>query len=210
VGSKPEADSETAIVITRKMLRRIGFAGLAIVVVAGVAVGAYFLGRNSAPSDKTASHRAKSSTSNTTTASAAATTTAPTTTTTAPPTTTTTAPNPALAVLSPATVPPVSAACTIAVTISADGNASPQLCPNGGVNVAAWNWYRNSYPSILALGPSASQTTVIATMCSASPPYPEIENAAKLAGAYCGWSFVSSSGLSLFPFATGSSNECTL
>jgi signal peptidase I len=137
------------------------------------------------------------------------TTTAPPDATTSPPPTTTTASNPALAVLAPATVPPVSAECTIAVTISADGNASPQLCANGGVNVAAWNWYRNSYGSILALGPDTSETSVIAAMCAASPPYPEIENAAKLAGSYYGWSFAGIAALSQFPFVpTASSNEC--
>ena len=42
-------------------------------------------------------------------------------------------------VLPPATVPPVSDECSVPLTKTADGNATPLLCPTGGVNVAAWN-----------------------------------------------------------------------
>jgi hypothetical protein len=94
--------------------------------------------------------------------------------------------------------------------MSADGNASPLLCPNGGVNVPAWNNYTGSYGAILALGPSATESTVISTMCSVSPPYPEIENAGILASHYYGWSFADSTAISDFPFyPSAADNECS-
>jgi hypothetical protein len=113
-------------------------------------------------------------------------------------------------ILAPASVPPVSAECNEAVQMSADGNASPLLCPNGGVNVPAWNNYTGSYGAILALGPSATESTVISTMCSVSPPYPEIENAGILASHYYGWSFADSTAISDFPFyPSAADNECS-
>ena len=44
-------------------------------------------------------------------------------------------------VLPPAMIAAVSAECTLALTHDADGNVRPLLCPNGGLNVAAWQWY---------------------------------------------------------------------
>lgn len=143
------------------------------------------------------------------------TTSSSTTSTTVPPPATTTAPVPlaGFTTLAPATVPPVSAECNVPVTVSADGNWSPQLCSDGGVNVAAWVNYERIGSPVLALGPDVSESYVVATMCQTRAQthdtYPEIENVAKLAGAYYGWAFASTKALTLFPFyPTFTSNEC--
>jgi hypothetical protein len=140
-------------------------------------------------------------------------TTTTTTTTTRPPSTTTAGPAPGFTVLPPATVAPVAAECDIPVATSGDGNASPLLCPNGGVNVPAWKFYERISAPILALGRNASESLVVKTMCTAhlqtQDTYPEIENAGKLVGTYYGWSFANTSAITLFPFyPTVSSNEC--
>ena len=127
-GSKP------VFVLTRNGLRRLALIAGAVVVGAGVAIGAYTLGRSRSPSKAatTSTTLAHHSTPSTTTSTTAAPTT---TATTSPPITsppTTTPP-----VLSPATVAPVSAECNEATQTSADGNVSPLLCPKGEVNVAA-------------------------------------------------------------------------
>lgn len=202
-------DSDPVVVISRRSLRRVLIALVALLVLAGVGLAAFAVGRSTAPDSTSSAAKEHAVHGGTTTTAPATTTSAVPSTTTSLPPSTTTAPNPALAILAPATVPPVSAECTVTVTESADGNASPQLCANGGVNVQAWNWYRDSYGSILALGRTTTEASVIAAMCAASPPYPEIDNAAKLAGAYYGWSFADSSSLSTFPFSTGSTNECS-
>jgi hypothetical protein len=159
-----------------------------LIVVAGVGIGAYALGRSNSPANvattTTSAHQQRTTTSTTTPLS--------------------------YPILAPASVPPVSAECNEAVQMSADGNASPLLCPNGGVNVSAWNNYTGSYGAILALGPSATESTVISTMCAVSPPYPEIESAGILAGHYYGWSFADSTAISDFPFyPSANDNECS-
>lgn len=214
----PHKPDQPIIVITRRSLRRAGLIVLAVLVVVGVGLGAFFAGRSSAPSSRTfrssvsALGIRKSSTQKKTTT----TTTAPhvvTTTTTLPPVPTTTVPptptttNPELAVLSPASVPPAVPECNEAIQTSADGNASPLLCPNGGPNVAAWNWYARSYGAILGLGPSSPEATTIATMCRASVPYSEVQEASRLAAAYYGWPYANDPSFSTWDI--NRSADCT-
>jgi hypothetical protein len=82
--------------VTRRTLRRTGYVALVVVVLAGVAVGAYFAGRSSAPAKvaatSTAHHTKQSTAVASTNTSATTTTVPPTATTAAPAPTTTTAP----------------------------------------------------------------------------------------------------------------------
>lgn len=179
-----DEDART-ITLRRSTVIRVG---IAVAVLAALGVGLAIglsVGSNSSPP-------AKFTASATTTAghpSTTATTTVPTTTTTAAPATTTTS-NPALHVLSPQTTPPVSDECSIPLTYSADGNAMPFLCPNGGVNVFAWNDYASNHLLVMGLGTGATPSEVLNAMCSQTNTTNPIESSAEeLAAAYNGWTF---------------------
>jgi hypothetical protein len=105
-----------------------------------------------------------------------------------------------LLVLPPATVRPVSAECTLPLTHDADGNVTPLLCPDGGVNVAAWEDLANgqvdskpvSWSKTMSLGRNATSAEVESAMCS---DYEDIYgtnpltfSSGTLAAAYYGWS----------------------
>lgn len=98
-------------------------------------------------------------------------------------------------ILSPATVPPSSSECTLPLTNDADGNVTPLLCPNGGVNTNAWRHYTSGpngvTPKLLTLGRGATSTQVFSAMCSdytsMYKTYPLTISAEKLAQAYYGW-----------------------
>lgn len=95
----PARDDEAVFTVTRRTLRRTGYVALAVVALTGVAVGAYFAGRSSAPAKlaaKPTAHQTKHSA-----AAAVASTSTSATTTTVPPTATTAAPAPTAT-----TVPP--------------------------------------------------------------------------------------------------------
>lgn len=106
-----------------------------------------------------------------------------------------------MTVLPPATVPPVSAECSLTLTHEADGNVTPLLCPAGGVNIAAWRYYRqgsvDAKPATtsrtMALGRAASASQVLHAMCTDySNVYgtnPLTLSAEQLAAAYYGWHF---------------------
>lgn len=124
------------------------------------------------------------------------------TTTTSQETPSTTTPVPSnRTVLAPATVPPVSNECKVQLVYDADGNVSPLLCPNGGVNVQAWDQYTGNCASgqsqmcskTLSLGPYASPTQVWQAMCSDYATLyrtnPLTISAEELAQAYYGWQF---------------------
>jgi len=103
-------------------------------------------------------------------------------------------------VLPPAMVAPVSAECTSALTHEADGNVKPRLCPNGGVNVLAWQWYANGYVNAgpvtwsktLALGTDVTASEVRQAMCAdfanVYGTNPLTISGGELATAYYGWS----------------------
>jgi hypothetical protein len=111
--------------------------------------------------------------------------------------------------LSPATVSPVSAYCSITLTTGADGTAGPTLCPNGGVNAAAWNFYASELGRYIALGPSASEQQVISTMCTYYSTLPITEDSAHLVAAYYGWPFASDPAFTHWPYYPSSNpSEC--
>lgn len=117
---------------------------------------------------------------------------------------TTTAPNLAPVVtraLPPASGPPVVAECTSALKETRDGNFSPLYCPNGGINVLAWQAYAKLNPSVMALGPSTTALQVTQAMCAdlASSVHATVaEEVAmeQLAARYYGWH------LTLAPFTS--------
>ncbi len=104
-------------------------------------------------------------------------------------------------VLPPASVPPASAECTLHLTHDADGNVQPLLCPDGGVNIAAWQVYASGsvddgpvvWSKTLGLGPNATVTQVWQAMCTDYAHMygtkPLTESAETLAAAYYGWHF---------------------
>lgn len=107
----------------------------------------------------------------------------------------------ARAVLTPATITPVSDECALPLTHYQDGNAGPLLCPGGGVNVLAWQDFAEgqvsggprSWSQTMALGPNASATQVWQAMCTDKPRVYGTNtltlSAQKLAAAYYGWDF---------------------
>lgn len=134
-----------------------------------------------------------------------------------------------LAVLTPATVPPVSAECTEQVTYDADGNVSPLTCANGGVNTVAWQNYAYGQTTtldgseLLRLGRYASPAQVYQAMCydyaDVYKTKPATESAEEIAQAYYGWKFAGGTPLQEFaqtgcpassePTASASSSEPT-
>jgi len=119
--------------------------------------------------------------------------TSPTSTTTSS-TTTTTTPNLNLAILAPATVPPLVNECRQKLAYSFDGNASPLTCTSGGLNVLAWRFYASVGTSVMSLGRGASLHQIYGAMCTDwsvdHATNPEEENAATLASEYYGWDVV--------------------
>jgi hypothetical protein len=120
---------------------------------------------------------------------------APTTTTTSTSTTTTTTtPNLNLAVLAPASVPPLVNECRQKLTYSADGNASPLTCTSGGLNVLAWRFYASVGTAVMSLGRGAALHRIYSSMCTDNSvdhaTGPEEQAAATLASEYYGWGVV--------------------
>jgi len=99
------------------------------------------------------------------------------------------------ATLAPAVVPPAQGVneCSLPLTRSADGNASPLFCGDGGINVPVWNFYASLHTQVMKLGYTATRTEVNTVLCTdrrtGSVTNPEEVNAALLAGRYYGWSF---------------------
>ncbi len=95
--------------------------------------------------------------------------------------------------LTPAPSLPVSAECSIPLTTSADGNVSPLLCPNGGVNVRAWQVYATNNLLVMEQPRDATEQQVYQAMCSdiasGHTTDPTEESAEELAAYYNGWSF---------------------
>jgi hypothetical protein len=120
------------------------------------------------------------------------------------PTAATVRPTPGLAILAPATMPPVSAECTEQVTYDADGNVSPLTCTNAGVNTIAWHAYAYGQSGttpdgseLLKLGQYASPTQVYQAMCydyaNVYKTKSVTESAEVIAAAYYGWQFAGGS-----------------
>jgi hypothetical protein len=107
----------------------------------------------------------------------------------------------ATAILAPATVLPVSAECSLPILKDADGNVTPLLCPDGGVNVRAWRVYARGHLSngpphwskVMSLGRGATANQVFDAMCTDQLQVydagPITYSAEQLAAAYYGWRF---------------------
>jgi hypothetical protein len=94
-------------------------------------------------------------------------------------------------VLLPAQVPPVVGDCSEQLEIGADGNASPVTCTNGDINVLAWNYFDGVDPTLLGLGPYATEQQVQDQLCTdmQTSTIPIEESVYALAQAYYGWQF---------------------
>ncbi len=108
-------------------------------------------------------------------------------------------PTPAPA-LPPAAVAPASGVseCSVALEIGADGNASPVFCPDGGINVLAWNYFAKGNNLVMALTPNADVQQVESAMCKdlQTSTIPIETSAGELAFRYYGWQFVGISDIS--------------
>jgi hypothetical protein len=91
-------------------------------------------------------------------------------------------------------VPPATGVteCSLTLQIGQDGNAGPVLCPDGGINVLAWNYFAKLSPLVLALSPAASVQQVETAMCTdlKTSTTPIETSAGQLAFRYYGWQFV--------------------
>ena len=94
-------------------------------------------------------------------------------------------------VLSPATTAPVGDECALTLTYDEDGNVTPLTCPDGGVNVWAWEHY-NRVATVMALGRDVSVSAITQAMCfdygHGLGTNPLTISASQLAAAYYGWS----------------------
>lgn len=102
-------------------------------------------------------------------------------------------PSPMATRLPPAPSLPVAAECSISLTTSGDGNVSPLLCPDGGINVRAWHVYATNNLLVMAQPRSASEYQVVQAFCSdladGHTTLTIEDSAEELATHYNGWSF---------------------
>jgi hypothetical protein len=93
--------------------------------------------------------------------------------------------------LAPASTPSKVGVCSETLTFGADGDASPELCANGAVNVLAWQYFdQPGYSAILGLGANATPEQAQAALCAApQDPLPWVLSTYELAYAYYGWTF---------------------
>ena len=95
-------------------------------------------------------------------------------------------------ILAPAKVLPVVGLCTAPLFEEADGNAEPQYCRDGSINVEAWRYYNRISPNILGAGPQATVDEIHAAFRADGrnhPTSPMEQQAYHLAAAYYGWTF---------------------
>ena len=96
--------------------------------------------------------------------------------------------------LAPASEPPVQSECSVTVDVAPNGDISPLFCPDGGINVLAWQAYAKRNPSVMSLGRGATSSDVLAAMCndlvsSVHASVNDEKNVEALAGRYNGWTF---------------------
>ena len=104
-------------------------------------------------------------------------------------------------VLSPASVMPAGPLCAAPLQVFQDGNAGPDFCRDGALNVNAWKWYADSlHPAVMAAGPKLSATAQAAALCAKNGDNmtnPELESAYWLAARYYGWTPIDVEGILL-------------
>jgi hypothetical protein len=88
-------------------------------------------------------------------------------------------------------VPPKRDECTQQLTFGADVTVGPISCPNGDINVLAWQGMAKDNPLIMTLGPYATPGQVEEAMCADLPnsTNPIEEDAYNISALYYGWSF---------------------
>jgi hypothetical protein len=95
--------------------------------------------------------------------------------------------------LAPAPSLPVAAECSLSLTTSADGNVSPLLCPDGGVNVSAWHVYATNNLLVMEQPRDATENQVVQAFCSdlagGHTTLTIEQSAEELAAHYNGWAF---------------------
>ena len=81
----------------------------------------------------------------------------------------------------------------MSLTTSGDGNVSPLLCPDGGVNVRAWRVYATNNLLVMEQPRNASEYQVVQALCSdladGHTTLTIEDSAEELAAHYNGWSF---------------------
>lgn len=94
--------------------------------------------------------------------------------------------------LAPATSQPSVPECSETVDQVTGGRLSPLFCPDGGINVLAWEALAKHEPAVMRLGPGATQSRVLAAMCadlvsSVHASVPQEMDAEELAARYNSW-----------------------
>jgi hypothetical protein len=96
-------------------------------------------------------------------------------------------------VLPPAAIPPVVSVCSEQLFIAVNGTVSPLTCPDGSLNVRAWQHHARTDRFVMRLGPDATPEDVGRAMCSdldrAATTIPQEEEAYRLAAIYYGWDY---------------------
>lgn len=109
-------------------------------------------------------------------------------------------------VLSPATVPPKVSECSASLIYLSSGNPSPLQCPNGELNIQAWNALAATEPTVMKLGYTPTKAQVSTAICadanaanqfqSANVTAPIETSAYQIASIYYGWHFsINASGM---------------
>ena len=74
--------------------------------------------------------------------------------------------------------------------IGEDGNARPLTCPDGDLNVVAWNYFAKGNPPVMSIGRAANESEVLQAMCADRNTTNPIElSRYHLAALYYGWHF---------------------
>ena len=91
------------------------------------------------------------------------------------------------------------AECNQSLSYASNGDPSPIECPNGELNVRAWNALAATEPTVMKLGYSPSKAQVISAICadanaanvdqSATVTAPIETTAYQIASLYYGWHF---------------------
>jgi hypothetical protein len=99
--------------------------------------------------------------------------------------------NSARQVLTPATYPPAVDECTQQLTFGADGDVGPISCPNGDLNVLAWQQMAAGNPVVMTLGPYATPSQVEEAVCTDmhNSTGPIATSTYQISALYYGWSF---------------------
>lgn len=95
--------------------------------------------------------------------------------------------------LPPALVPPAGEVCSEQLFFAVNGTAGPLACPDGRLNVRAWEHYATTEPFVMTLGPDATPVDAGRAMCADIDRIETTisieEDAYRAAALYYGWDF---------------------